>query len=199
MAVPPSADPAQRPETLEQTLTRLGFDWFRLERLARKALQTQMARRGITLDEQRYQEALDWHVEAAARWARRFDPDLARGQSFATSCYRQLTDRDRTLTDYLRDRHGDSRRGNPIYETTTSTGELPEREAPMDADTFDQLVEHIRPRLKGLALKALAIARDYVVEGLPSVTIAARHGIEQVEVFDYLECFGHQLGYRRAT
>lgn len=182
--------------TAEQALARHGFDWDRLEKLAWRALKKAMVDRRISLDPAREQEAFELYVDVGARWAIEFDPEKARGQSFSTSCYRRMYPK---LTDYLRRRHGDARRGNPIYEQTTATGELPERAALMDEETFEQLVEHIRPRLRGWGLQAIEIAKDCVVLGLPSVVIAKRHNIDPSLVGEYLEGLGHQLGYRQAA
>jgi len=192
VAPPVESQGSGRPETVEHALSRHGFDWPRLEKLARSALNNRMAIRRIQLDAVRYEEALELYIEVGARWALEYDPDLAGGQSFATSCYRRMLPR---LTDYLRRVHGDARRGNPIYVQTTASGELPEGSR-MDEETFDQLVEQVRPRLKGWAADALDILRAVVVEGLPSVVIAERHGIEPSLVGEYLEGLGHQLRLR---
>jgi hypothetical protein len=179
-------------ERAEDALTRLGFDWSRLEKLAHRCLDHAMASRKITLDPYRYGKALDYFVEVGAAWALEYDEGKANGQSFPTSCYRRMFPR---LTDFLRAEHGDTRRGNPIYVQTTASGELPER-AIIDEATFDQLCDELRPSLTGWAITALEIARAAVVEGLPSVTIAAREGIEPGLVGEYLEGLGHQLGFR---
>lgn len=191
------AGPPDDRERAEQALLRLGFDWDRLEKLARRCLNHRMATRKITLDEDRYQRALELYVDVGAAWSLEYDVDKAGGQSFATSCYRRMFPR---LHDFLRAEHGDSRRGSPIYVQTTATGDVPERET-MDEETFDRLIDELRPRLKGwsVAAKAIEIARDVIVNGLPSVAVAARHGIEPSLVGEYLEAFGHQLGYRSAA
>jgi hypothetical protein len=107
--------------TVEEALAEHGFDWDRLEKLARRALQHRMTTRRIHLDPERWQEALELYVEVGARWALEYDPDKAHGVSFATSCYRRMLPR---LTDYLRRRHGDERRGTPLTTVPLADVEL---------------------------------------------------------------------------
>jgi len=178
--------------TVEEALARHDLDWDRLEKLARRALRHRMAQRRITLDEERFQRALEHYIDVGAAWALDYDANKANGVSFATSCYRRMLPR---LTDFLRAEHGDERRGNPIYVQTTATGELPERTI-IDEETFEQLVDEVSPRLQARALWTLRhIARAIVVEGVPSMVIATRHGLEPRQVAEHLNELGAALGY----
>lgn len=105
----------------EEVLARVDFTWERLEKLAWSALGDRMRARGITLDEDRLRRAHELYVEVGLEWAKRYDPALARGVSFASSCYRRMLPR---LADFLRGEHGDERRGTPLMQVPTA--EMPE-------------------------------------------------------------------------
>lgn len=155
--------------TLEQALERHGFTYQRLEKLARKALHDHCRQRGIILDTDRIEEALDHLLRVGERWAFDYNSALANGQSFATSCYRRMI---RRPTDYLRARHGDERRGTPIHEVATDV--MPDS-ATDDDQTFDRAIDDVSGGLSSGALWTLHhIGRPIAEEGMPLVLIARR-------------------------
>jgi hypothetical protein len=184
------ADLPRRP-TAAEALELHGFTWERLEKLARRALHDRMRRRRITLDADRYQEALDLYVEVGARWAIAYRPELARGVTFATSCYRRMYPR---LTDYLRARHGDERHGRPIMETPAER--LPDGEL-LDEHTFTQAVSAVSAHLPRRARWTLErLGRPMAEDGLTLQAAAVRAGVTVEEAEELLEELGWRLGRR---
>lgn len=180
-----------RPPTAAEALERLAFTWERLEKLARRALHDHMRKRRINLDAQRYEEALDFYVEVGARWAISYDPDLANGVSFSTSCYRRMYPR---LTDYLRARHGDERHGRPITEQATD--KMPEDDG-TDEPTFKYAAAAVADGLPARARRTLELlGRPMAEEGLTVMEAAARAGIAVAVAEELLEELGWRLGHR---
>lgn len=179
--------------TAAEALVVHGFSWERLEQLARRALHDRMRDRRITLDPERYQEALDLYVEVGARWAMKYDPAQARGVSFASSCYRRMHPR---LTDYLRSRHGDERHGTPITETPAD--HMPDHPG-LDEETFEQAIASVDPNLSKRARWTLEhLGRAIAEEGQTLASAAARAGITAAFAEELLEELGWQLGRRAA-
>lgn len=185
---PPVNSPAI---TAAQALEQHGLTWERLEKIARKALHDRMHASRITLDPDRYQEALDHYIDVGARWAITYNPTLADRVSFPTSCYRRMYPR---LTDYLRQRHGDARRGTPLTETPVDR--MPDRQR-LDPETFNQAVEAISASLPTRCLWTLEhIARPMAENSVTLATAAATAGVTIDYATDLLEELGWRLGHR---
>ena len=177
--------------TAAEALTQHGYTWDALEKLARRALNDEMRSRRVILDADRLQEAVDHLTEVGARWALRYDPDLARGVSFTTSCYRRMRPR---LADYLRARRGDERRGTPLDQIPVAT--FADTPARLDPETVEQLSEHVSGSLTTRALWTLRhIAGALAVDGSSLGHIAQRLGLERDYAAELLEELGHQLGH----
>lgn len=173
---------------VDDALKRHGLTWPQLEKLAHRALADHLRNRHITLDPDRHTEAHEHLVDVGARWALRYHPDLANGVSFTTSCYRRMYPR---VTDYLRERHGDERRGTPIHEHPAE--QLPDTGA-LDHETFQQLVENVSASLTTRALHTLhTIGYDLFVLGLARWEISRTRLIPTQTVDELLEEVGWQL------
>ena len=178
--------------TVEEALAEHGFDWDRLEKLARRALQHRMTTRHIHLDAERFQEALELYVEVGARWALEYDPAKAHGVSFATSCYRRMLPR---LTDYLRHRHGDERRGTPLTTVPLDDAELPHLDD-WQPDLEDAVAE-LRLRLGEHAAAhetALRLARLMARHDLTVWEAAERLDIDPFRAAAQLDALAAALG-----
>jgi hypothetical protein len=174
----------------EEVLARVGFTWDRLERLAWSALLDRMRARGITLDEDRLGRAHELYVEVGLEWAGRYDVALSRGVGFPASCYRRMYPR---LTDFLREEHGDARRGTPLLQVPTEPSLLPAG-VRLDEESFEQLVESVSSSLTSRALRTLhTVGRDKWVLGLSRSEIRERRGLAPEEVDELLEEVGWQL------
>jgi len=183
--------------TAADALARHGVSWQQLEKIAAKALHDAMRARNITLDDDRRERAHEFFVDLALDWARRYDPSLANGVSFTTSCYRRLYG-DKVagakLIDFLRREHGDERRGTPLRITAAGDRHDFLEAARLDEESFAQLVEHVGPGLTKRALRTLrTIAYEIVVLGLERWRVAERHGLEPRDVSELLEEVGWQL------
>lgn len=149
-----------------------------------------MGARGISLDEDRLRRAFEMYRDVGFEWAKRYDVELSNGVSFASSCYRRMYPR---LADFLREEHGDERRGTPLMQVPTEPSLLPSAER-MDEETFEQLVESVSGRLTTRALWTLrTVGFDMFVLGMERREIRARHGLEFGDVDELLEEVGWQL------
>jgi hypothetical protein len=181
---------AEPDRTADAALRRHGITWQQLEKLAHRALNDHLRKRRITLDADRYTEAHEHLVDVGARWALEYDPGKARGVSFTSSCYRRMYPR---VTDYLRGRHGDERRGTPLHQIPAGDT-LPDRRA-LDEETFEQLVEHVSHGLTTRALNTLhTVGYDLLVLGLARWEIAQKRVIPIEDIENLLEEIGWQLG-----
>lgn len=184
------------PSTAVEALEHHGFSWERLEKLARKALNDRLRNRGQHLDPDRYAEALELYIDVGARWALEYDPGLANGVSFSSSCYRRMYPR---LVDYLRARHGDERRGVPLHEVPAGDRTDLVAIGELDEETFEQLIDHVSPGLTRRALATLrTVAYDSLVLGLERWRIAERRGIPAGDISELLEELGWQLRAARS-
>jgi hypothetical protein len=183
--------------TAVEALEQHGVTWRQLERIAGKALKDAMGARRIRLDPDRLQRAHELFVEQGARWALRYDPELANGVSFTTSLYRNLygTPPGAKLIDFLRREHGDERRGTPIHLVAVGDRtDVGEPRAVVDEESFEQLVEHVAGSLTARARQTLqTIAYEALVLGEERWRIAARHAIDPGEISELLEELGWQL------
>jgi hypothetical protein len=181
---------ALAPETLEHALTRHGSTYPRLEKLARKALADHCRQRGITLDHERHEEAVDHLLKVGEQWAFHYQPELAHGHSFTTSCYRRMI---RRPTDYLRKRHGDERRGTPLHEIATDTTLMPET-GQTDDQTFDRAIDDVSQGLTTRSLWTLHhIGRPIAEQGLPLLTIARQNQLPLNTCLEMLEQLRQEL------
>lgn len=185
--------------TVAEALDQHGVSWGQLERLAQKALTDRLRERGQHLDADRRQEALEHLVDVGARWALRYDPAQANGISFTTSCYRRMKPR---VTDYLRARHGDERRGTPLHQVPAGDrADFIGDGSRLDEETFEQLIDHVGRSLSRRAFDTLrTVAYDVVVLGLERWRVAEKNGIAVGDVSELLEELGWQLrSIRTAT
>lgn len=132
---------AEPPAAAKNALAKVGFTWERLEKLAWKALNDRMRRHGISLDEDRLQRAFEWYTNVGVDWARDYDSAKSRGVGFPSSCYRRMYPR---LTDFLRQEHGDSRRGTPLTQVPTAV--MPET-FDVDPVTLQEIAREVELRL----------------------------------------------------
>jgi hypothetical protein len=182
--------------TVEEALAQYGFDWDRLEKLARRALRHRMSTRNIHLDHERFQEALDLYIEVGARWALDYDPAKANGVSFATSCYRRMLPR---LTDYLRQRHGDERRGTPLAIVPLDDAD-PVTAEPEWQPGYDDALAGLRERLGERAPAhetALQLGHLMARHDLAIWEAAARLQIDPFRAVAVLDALAEALGRER--
>jgi hypothetical protein len=178
--------------TAEDALARHGFTWDRLVQLARGALRDRMRDRRSFLDPDRYEEALELYVEVGAAWARVYDAERAGGVSFASSCYRRMYPR---LTDFLRKKHGDQRRGTPLVQIPTDPTTLPLGGPDVEPESFDNEVATLASRLPQRARWTLEqLGRPIAEEDLSLAEAAARAGVTVEYADDLLEELGWRLG-----
>jgi hypothetical protein len=189
--------------TALEALQLHGLSWERLEKIAGKALHDAMRARNISLDEDRRDRAHWYFIELGLSWSLRYDPQLAGGMSFATSCYRHLYG-DKVpgakLIDFLRKTHGDERRGTPLHVTPAGDryefADAAAEDTPDLDEAFQRLVDDVQQQLSPRALAILrTIGRDVVVLGLERWRIAETRGIPAGAITDLLEEVGRELGY----
>lgn len=191
--------PLRRPDgpvTATEALELHGITWQQIEKIAGKALHDAMRARNITLDEDRRTRAHEYFVDLALDWAIRYDAELARGVSFATSCYRRLYGKvaGAKLVDFLRREHGDERRGRPLNVVAAGDRDDYSNAAGIDQESFEQLIENVAPALSPRARDTLrTVAYDVVVLGYERWRIAERHNLPVSEVSELLEELGWQL------
>lgn len=180
--------------TAEQALASHGFTWERLEKLAAAALRKCMRDSGTVLDADRKADVLEFYVEVGARWARRYDPELAGGVSFASSCFRRMYPK---LFDFLR-RRGDERRGTPLEQVPTDPALLPSGSALDELDSFDEEVEALASTLPDRSRWTLKnLGQPIAEEDLPLAEAAHRAGITVEYAEELLEELGWRLGRNR--
>lgn len=180
-------------QRVEDALEQLGFPWERLEKLARGALHDRMRARRIRLDDDRYQRAWEFYVEVGARWALEYDAARAGGVSFASSCYRRMYPR---LTDFLRQEHGDQRRGTPLFQIPSER--MPDS-PPVEHEnalSFENAVDALATRLPERARWTLEqLGRPIAEEDLSLAGAAARAAVTVEYASDLLEELGWRLGH----